>query len=93
MRRIILLLAVAAMMAAMMVATAAPAMARASQFLASPEGTTLSVAPAAHPTDPFQPGAAQSPQDPFIPSDPFLPQDPTHCTQGSNPICPKPIIT
>ena len=60
-------LTIALVMAAMLVAMAAPAFARVSSFISSSEGTQLRVSPTASPQDPFFPGDAFAPTDPYQP--------------------------
>ena len=92
MRRILLLLTVALVMAAMLAVNAAPAFARVSTFISSPTGPTLSL------NAPNEVSGTYIPLDPYVPPNPVAPPnpltnvpppDPTTCdASGISPTCP-----
>jgi hypothetical protein len=90
MKRMLMLTTVALVMAAMMVAMAAPAFGAAALLRPTDQGTVLQVTPQTqtqgtffptviHPTDPFAPN---DPYAPCQPTDPYQPGDPYR-----NPVC------
>ena len=73
MRRNILVLTLAVLIAVMMVLVAAPAFARVSSFISSPTGTQLSLSSPTIPSDPFFPTDPYQPQSTQYPGDPYAP--------------------
>ena len=99
MKRILLLLTVAVVMAAMLAVMSGPAMARASEFLQTDQGTQLRLSqPLQNPTDgqipndPYQPASTQIPTDPLAPAATHAPDRQT-CTPGTGAVCPKSTVT
>jgi hypothetical protein len=90
-KRILLVLTVALVMAAVLVVMAAPAFARASEFISSPttNTTTLSLSqPNANPGDPYVPPNPIR----LAPTDPYrnVPINSTTCDfSGTSPTCPS----